>query len=233
MTDSQSPVLQAEQRSWTYWLADGLPNLVAGCTCLLIGFGLLAEQARPRKPLVVALGVVALALYCVALFRMKQVIEWLKVRITYRRTGYAAPPYFTDDAGTLPLDLTTLSLSGADAKRPSDIGRVHEDRKRRALLVIALCAAGMAAAWFVESRWICLVAGMVIALAIWLGTRKNERASWIELAAFPFAGMYLLVVHVGKVDRLAVFVVGGGLALVLSGGWRLIQYLRRNPVPNA
>jgi intracellular septation protein A len=233
MTELQSPVLRAEQRSWSYWFDDGLPNLVAGVACLLIGFGMLAAQARPRKPLVIVFGAIAFVLYGVVLIRMKQVIEWLKARITYPRTGYAAPPYFTQDMDTLPLDLTVLTLNGADAKKAWNTGRLHEDRNRRAGLVVGLTLMGLAAAWFIESRWICLAAGILVGLAIWLGTRKHERASWIEVVAFPFAGMYSLIFRTGKVDRLAVFVVGGGLALVLTGGLRLFQYLRRNPVPSA
>jgi hypothetical protein len=233
MIDSQTPVLQAEQRSWAYWFADGLPYLIAGAACLLIGLALLGAQARPRKPLVIVLVAVALVLYGVVFFRMKQVIEWLKSRITYPRTGYTATPYFADQQDPLPVDLTMLTMNGADAKRASDIGRLHDDRKHQAWLVVVLTALGIGVAWFIDSRWICLAAGVLAGLAIWVGARKNERVLWIEVVAFPFVGYWLLILHVGRVDRIALFVVGGGLSLVCLGGVRLFQYLRRNPAPRA
>lgn len=233
VADIHSPVLDAEQRSWHYWFVDGLPNLVAGTACLLIGFFLLTAQARPRKPFVLGFGVAAMVLYGVLLFRMKQVIEWLKARITYPRTGYAAPPYFTNDNDTLPFDLTTLSLSGTDAKRSSDVERLGQDRRRRAWLVIALLLLAVGATWFIESRWICLVVGLVASFSLWWGTRDNERAAWIEMIAFPFVGFYLLIFPVAQRNRMTFFVLGGGLALVLSGAFSLVRYLRHNRVLNA
>jgi hypothetical protein len=233
MTELQSPVLRAERRSWTYWFDDGLPNLVAGVACMLIGFALLGAQARPRNPLVIALAALAFVLYGVVFFRMKQVIEWLKARITYPRTGYTATPYFADHQDALPVDLTMLTMNGADAKRALEIGRLHDDRAHRALLVAVLTALGLGVAWYVENRWLCLAAGVVAALAIWLVAQKNARVLWIEVVAFPFVGYWLLVLHMGRVDRIALFVVGGGLSLVCLGGVRLSQYLRRNPAPRA
>src|ERR1700683_1965993 len=159
MIDSQTPVLQAEQRSWAYWFADGLPYLIAGAACLLIGLALLGAQARPRKPLVIVLVAVALVLYGVVFFRMKQVIEWLKSRITYPRTGYTATPYAPDQQAPPPVDLTILAMNGADAKRASDIGRLHVDRKHQAWLVVLLTALGLGVGWFIDRRWLCLAAG--------------------------------------------------------------------------
>lgn len=125
-----------------------------------------------------------------------------------------------------------LAMNGADAKRASDIGRLHDDRNRRVWLVVVLTAMGLGVAWFVESRWKCLVAGVVAGVAIWLGALKNERVLWMGIVAFPFVGYSLLFLHVGRVDRIALFVAGGGLALVCLGGVRRFQYLRRNPAAN-
>jgi ABC-type cobalamin transport system permease subunit len=99
--DPTTPVLEAQQRCWSYWFIDGLPSLVAGPSCLIMALFLLAAQLRPTRPLTITFAIAALLLYPLMLFRMKQVIEWLKVRITYPRTGYTAPPYFVDDRDTL------------------------------------------------------------------------------------------------------------------------------------
>jgi len=231
MTQPLSPVVSAEQRAWSYWFADGLPTLTAGVGSLLIAFVLLYSRHRPATPLTVATMLIALFLYGVVLLRYKQVVEWLKSKFTYPRTGYVSAPYFAED-NTLPLDFTTLSLQGADARRPSDVERVRADRKRRTFLVAALVLVVTTATMFIASRWICAVAGVVLAAALWLGARRDERLSWIVLLGFPFIGFYMtafLFVRVSGPDRVAYFLAGGGVLFVLEGAWKLIQYLRSHP----
>ncbi|MGC1936135.1 MAG: hypothetical protein WA681_14055, partial [Candidatus Acidiferrales bacterium] len=81
---SSSPVLDAERRAWTYWFVDGLPNLVAGFTCLLtsIMFVLFVEYGHKRSALWAILVFLAFALVAVVYFRLPQALEWLKSRIT-------------------------------------------------------------------------------------------------------------------------------------------------------
>jgi hypothetical protein len=232
MTQPLSPALSAEQRAWSYWFADGLPTLTAGIGSLLIAFVLLYSRHRPATPLTIAVMLVALFLYGVVLLRYKQVVEWLKSKFTYPRTGYVSAPYFAEDNDTLPVDIMTLSLQGADAQRLSDIERVDADRKKRAFLVAALVLVVTTATMFIANRWICAVAGVVLAAALWLGSRKDERLSWIVLVGFPFIGFYMtafLAMHVSGPDRVAYFLAGGGVLFVLEGAWKLIQYLRSHP----
>ncbi|MGB7024550.1 MAG: hypothetical protein WBD73_12190 [Candidatus Acidiferrales bacterium] len=64
------------------------------------------------SPLVIAIVLVAFGIYGVVFFRLRQTLEWLKARITYPRTGYAASPYFTSGQEGQPVtDLTMLNLS--------------------------------------------------------------------------------------------------------------------------
>ena len=208
VADARSPILSAELRARNYWFVDGLPNLVTGMVLVLIGAALLAGQVKPERPLLLGVSLVAIVLYLAFALRIRQVVEWLKARITYPRTGYTAPPYLTEDS--------TLS----------------PDRKRRAWLLIGLVVAVILVTRLVESRWICVAAGLLAGLSLWLAIRKNEKVSWIEVGAFPLVGLCLTIFPVAPRNRLPFFVLGAGLALALSGALRLVRYLRRNPAPS-
>jgi len=225
MSASLPPTLDAEQRAWRYWFADGLATIVAGITSLLIAFFLLYEPHRKLTAVSGTVTAAAFGLYLVFLLRNKQIVEWLKARITYPRTGYVQPPYFTED-GTLPVDFMALGIEGADAARAQDSARLHSDRKKRMMLVIGLVLIAVLGTMFVQNRWIC-------AAALWLSARKDQQLSWIVLAGFPFAGFYMtmfLASHVTGPDRIAYFLAGGGVLFVLDGVVSLIRYIRQNPM---
>ena len=229
MTTANSGVVRAEQRAWNYWFVDGQPSLVSGVACVLVATSLLSAAARPRHTVLAVTSIVSLILYVFLLIRLRNVVEWLKERITYPRTGYVAPPNFTEDQ-TLPVHFTTLALRDADERRLKEVERIHQDRKRLMWMIIAMAAVAAAAAWFIESRWICLVVGCGVGAALWVATRENQRISWIEITAMPLVGFYAFLVPVHRQDRLLTFVAGGGIALIISGTVSLIRYLRQNPV---
>lgn len=241
MPPSPSPVLDAERRAWNYWFVDGLPNLIGGLLCLLLaGASFLLSGPHPRRsPLVIALLVLAYGIYVVVLLRFRQTLEWLKTRITYPRTGYAASPYFTfgQDASP-PADLTMLNLSDT-AKQgilpdASEVERERQDRYWRLWLTLTVFTAAALCAAFIHQRWICGVFGTAAGLGIWLTTRRDERLSWAVAYGLPFAGMYMFMFHGSnqglRIERLGSFLAGMGLVLTLTGAVALIRYLRRNPV---
>lgn len=243
MPPSSSPVLDAERHAWNYWFVDGLPNLVAGLLCLLlasISF-LIAGSHHVPSPLVITLTVIAFGIFIAVFSRFRQTLEWL-ARITYPRTGYTAPPYFTltYDA-PLPSDLTMLNLSKAVNQgilpNASEAERERQDRYRRLWLTLAVFVAAVLCAATIHERWICGVLGTVAGLGIWLTTRKNERMSWAVAFGLPFAGMYMFIFS-GSNPELTIecrgfFLAGIGLVLTLTGAVGLIRYLRRNPVARA
>ena len=157
MNSSTSPILDAKQRAWRYWFADGLPTLVAGLCCLLFAFDILYPRQgaeAPLSPLSVAVSVAvslaAVGLYGAGLLRHREIVEWLKTRITYPRTGYVRPP-FASERTTLPLTLLDLST---DATRQEQAQRVHSDQKRRMVLVLVLGLLVEFGLMEVENRWV-------------------------------------------------------------------------------
>jgi hypothetical protein len=240
-----SPVLDAERRSWAYWSADGLPNLTAGLSCILLstGFLLLTWYKHAHSALLLTTGAIAVLLFIVIFFRLRQSLEWLKSKITYPRTGYASSPYFTFAQNQHPpADLTMLNLSPVE--RPGILlgtaqsVREAEDRHWQLWVTFGIYLAALLCAALVRQEWICAALGVAAGIGIWLSTRKNERKSWTVAFGLPFAGIYLFILagtnlHEFQVQRLSFFLGGAGLVLATDGAIALAGYLRRNPLARA
>jgi hypothetical protein len=228
-----SLVLSAEQRAWQYWFDDGLPTLVAGVGCLFAALFFAYDRSQNSTHVSIVLGFTGLLVYGVVLLFNREIVDCLKSKITYPRTGFIQPPYFAEEASSS-IDLTTLSMLGVDAKRSADIDRLHAYRKQRLLFVCLVIAAGAAAMMFVRSAWVCALAGVAMALALWVWGHKVQRLSWIIIGGFPIIGFYLAVFQAGRLvgpDRITFFLAGAGIVLVLDGALTLFRYLRANPPP--
>lgn len=229
MTQPANPqLLDAERRSWDYWFSDGLASIVSGFACLFMAVYLVSSRRFLHGYLFGAVLILCMLLYGVVIIFQRQIIEWLKSKITYPRTGYAAPPYFTEDR-TMPVDLTVLSMDGADAKNPNDIERVRRDRKLRAAFVVVLAVGITLLAVLVTNPWIYAVVGVGVAAVLWIFGRKDQRISWVILAGLPFVGFYLAIFQIPRRERLGYFLLGASLLLIAQGLLALRRYIRRNP----
>lgn len=234
--DSLSPVAQAERRAWSYWFADGLPNLLAGIVCMLLAgvFLLLSGLRHNGSALVIAFVLVAFGICGFVVIRFKQTFEWLKRRITYPRTGYIASPYFTDTSAP-PADLVMLNLSGVREKETTAPLLVSEDLRWRLWALLAILIAEPLAGRFVPSHVLCAIAGCAGGFLAWLISRKDPRKSWAVIFGLLLAQVYT----VSFLDQLHVlkgacfFQAGVGFILALAGAITLIRYLRRNPLARA
>jgi hypothetical protein len=235
MSSTLSPTLQAERRSWHYWFEDGLPSLLTSAGCLLIAFFMLYPRHHSNSLGRTVLSLTAAVLYGAILIFHRQILDWLKARITYPRTGYVSPPYSAEDPAP-PLDLTTLSLQGADARPPEDAARLHADRKHRLWFAIALTLVAIVPTMFVRSPWICSATGVLLAAAMWFGAKHEQRLSWIVLAGFPIVGFWMSIFLSPAIigpERVAYFLAGAGALFFLDGAVSLIRYLLRNPQPTS
>jgi len=112
MTDSPLPLLDAEQRAWRYWFADGLAHIVFGAVVLLLAFlnfCLVRHGLSPQSAMAGSLA--AFAVCSMVLLRHRDIVEWLKTKTTYPRTGYVQAPF--PDGSASPASLVTLSLREA------------------------------------------------------------------------------------------------------------------------
>ncbi len=234
LVESQPAIVEAERRAWNYWFVDGLPSLVAGTTSLAIAL-VLYLLAPPWRTLHVVAILVFLLGVCVCIWmrlRMREVITWMRTRTTYPRTGYVAPPDFTQD-GPMPVDLTVLSVQGADGKLLQQAERNRRDAKLRSWVAVTLFLIPVMIPFWVGSPLIAAGAGALLGMAVWLATRWHARLWWFALSSFPLLAIYLSMFSAFRFDHVAYFMGGGGVVLVTQGIVALALYLRRNPLPNA
>jgi len=227
-----SPVLSARQRALHYWFADGFSTLVAGFACLLFAFYVFYGHNRRFTPLSILAALFLLFAYLAITLRQREIVEWLKSRITYPRTGFALPPSLPEESATY-ANLTVLALHEGESKRLVEAGKIYADRKRRMLLVAAAVSLAMFSLMLVRQPWICAAAGVLMSVGLWVGTRKEQPLSWLILAGFPLVGLGLAFVaeHVVDADRGACFLASTGALFFLDGALTLFRYLRRNPMP--
>jgi hypothetical protein len=109
---SDSPLIQAERRNWAYWREDGIPHLLGGLFFLAFGGSMWLTRLM-RSPWFVALSLVLLFLFWLA---SRGVMEFLKARITWPRTGYAPPPFFAGfTCARIPPEPAFVSIGTAQA----------------------------------------------------------------------------------------------------------------------
>jgi uncharacterized protein YhhL (DUF1145 family) len=223
MTVSQPPILAAEQRAWDYWFVDGLTNLVIGVNTLFMAFCLFNPMHWLPRPLAIVLSLIAMVLYVVIATHYLQIIEWLKTRTTYPRTGYVEAP---SENPTVPT-LVTVSLQSTD---PSpEVQMLRMQRRMTWTIAVALAAVASFAMILIQARWIWTAAGTTFSIAMIIA-RRDFRMSWIPPVGFPILGLYITAFappHRGG----AYFISGMGLLFVLDGATTLIRYLLQNPRP--
>lgn len=231
-TTQSSPVLEAESRSWNYWFVDGLPHLMAGVLCLLLSATFIAAEHYRATHFRVAFALIiaVYGLLGVVFIRLRQTLVWLKSRITYRRTGYVPPPYFTE-TNTRPLDLVMLNLSGVREKETTIPLLVSEDLRWRLWVVLPIFLAEPLAGQFIRSHILCALAGCAGGLLAWLVSRKDPRKSWAVVFGLLFAQIYTVdFLSLPRIGGAFCFLGGVGFVLAFAGAIVLGRYLRANPV---
>ena len=217
-------VLDAKQRASEYWFVDGLTYLLLGLALLSISICMLFPP-RPRAFWQLGLWAALLGLYIASLLWQRQILEWLKARITYPRTGYVQSPFDRTASG-----LVELGLEGRDERRAA-AERLAADQRKRLLLAASLAVAGSLAMLLIDSRWVYTAVSVLFASAMW-PLRKHEKVSWITIAGLPALGVYMTIsVAPGAYPphRVAWLMAGWGGLFVLEGTIALTRYLLRNP----
>ena len=226
MSPSPSSLLDADQRARRYWYADGIPTLVVGLGLLMFGLSMLSVERE--TPLHIVLSFAALGLYGTLLLRRTETMDWLKTRLTYPRTGYVSPPVNASSTSR-PFSLG-LSIPTTDTTRDKEMQRVDWERHRRMGFATAMVLMMQVATIFISNRWLFTVAGIVIAMALWM-VRKDCRVSPLLLLGFPSVGLAMTFFVPPGEDRVAWSVVGWGGLLILDGAIALIRYIGQNPTP--
>lgn len=224
--DTKSPAA-VQQRAWNYWFEDGLPALVGGLGCFFFGLSFVFDHSLVRFLL--------FALYCVILLRHRVIIEWLKTRLTYPRTGYVTPPRSSQDELPPLPDLAALSLQ-ADPVKMAKTASECRKAKMRMTLVLALLLPAVLGTMFIDRRWSYAAGGVALALGLWIMNGKEFRLSWIAIGGIPLIAFYMAISPLDGLTpahRVGFFSAACGLLIVANGAVTLALFLWRNPVARA
>jgi len=231
-----SPTLQAEQRAQQHWAADGLPSIIAGIGGLVLAFFILYLKNGHSGFKVLVL-LCALTLYWVFTQRNTEIVDWLKTRLSYPRTGYVRPPYKPEDK-SLPLDFKMLSMQGTDTAPSEETKRQRAATMRQVWIVLFLIfSTSFGLAYFrptwIHSPWVYSVLSFSLIAMVWLFARIEHRpVSWIPPAGLALVGFSMSVLQLRGIiapDQFGYFLAGISLVSILNGVVSLIRFLRRNP----
>jgi len=256
MLEPEPAIEQADHRAKDYWLSDGIPALVFGaayivlllevCTIFVLlllhphvgsNWLWLFNSAFVASPVAVIWSFVWFGLW------HEDIIEFIKSRITYPRTGYVAPPSYwkkgdeeEDGASTLPgavlrwIDRLPIFESG--------LGRM-----------VRACLRILFWVWVLgiyEPSWLPPKLRFIFICTLALPSpsrfRKfrsklaHDKRQWIKVDDFPLYVFAVLVVLLllwkqHPAVGMVLFWLSPGLLLMLGGAIDLARYLRCNPLP--
>ena len=198
-----------EKRLKRYWYTDGIGELAGGGMLLLLGLYFAGQEWLPEGSALRGILQASLALLLVGgAFATRWIVNAMKLRLTYPRTGYVEYP--AGAKNTAPRRLLTGGIAALVA----------------ALLVVA-------GRWAGSFDWMTAFTGLVFGLVFIL---LRARASGLN--RFYILGIFCLVLGLGlsfSGVRLG-FSLGllyslTGLATMISGAIVLRNYLHENPIP--
>jgi hypothetical protein len=157
-------------------------------------------------------------------WKSREVLDFLKTRVTYPRTGYAQPP----DESPTPDKLVTLSLT---PRSPVDENVTYS----KTWMVMAIW-------WFFiflldfdpVGRWVTPVVMPVLAATLYAVNRNSERPyRWWSALMLALTGPVFLWVTLPPLIRPLAPLLLAGAWLMAQGVCTLVGYVRANPYPRA
>lgn len=206
MKDNFSDV---EQRVKRYWYTDGIGELIGGGMFLLLGLYFSAQQYFGDRSLVGVILQSSLVLVLIGLvFVGRWVVNSIKVRVTYPRTGYVE--YQTNDRNMMAKRIFTAAIAMGVAIFSVFIARSINTIDSQ----VALTGLLVSVILFVKQGWSS-------------GVTRFYALSAVSL----ILGIALSVSDLANGYNLGVFYGLMGIAFAVSGGLTLRRYLHENPLP--
>jgi hypothetical protein len=210
----------AGRRAAAYWFSDGLPELAFGlalAACGGVGLAWVLYFPYPWMRLVLLLA----SAWLLALYLWdRKILDVLKTRLTYPRTGYAQPPRDGYPEGG---EYTLTLLKPAAAPSPQN----NVTAFRMGTVYIFFCGSLWVSAF--EDRWGIAIAMLVIGFVVYWGHKWSERPySWWSVLPLALTGIPVSILAVPLRAQKFVPMVAGGLWLCCRGAWTLARYLRTN-----
>ncbi|MEN6534655.1 MAG: hypothetical protein ABFD89_13385 [Bryobacteraceae bacterium] len=218
---STRPMASFGRRAASYWFVDGLPQAVFGLALLVSGamellWRMYAPHPKAGHYLAVGTG------FFLYFYIGTRILDLLKSRVTYPRTGYVQPPEETQRLIGEPL--TTLSLRPV----PQPKENVTSFGWRTVIVIYFF----LVTPWDGSPRWFVPVLMAAIAATLYALNRVSEHPyRWWSTLVLGLTGLVSLLADVPPLLQPLLPLLLVGLWLVGQGGWTLINYLRQNPQP--
>jgi hypothetical protein len=201
--DLKNPQLRALQ----YWLMDGVSELLVGFIFLLAAIIYYVQESTPGSLLSKILGIASVILVCGVGFGGRWIIQRIKERTTYPRTGYVTYKSSWKNKGNVAIAVGVMALVLAFV-----VFTTVTDTK-----LIA---------------WGPVVCGLFLGiLMVQAGYRLSQPRFYFLAFLGLLIGAVLVVSGVSIVISWPLFFGLNGLILLISGSLTLWKYLRRNPAP--
>jgi hypothetical protein len=218
------------RRAAAYWFEDGLPELLAGLVFLVCFLVSLAAYLRWIPfPLFGVLWSAGLVVLITLPAWGWKVLDFIKTRSTYPRSGYAVPPgdpgpdqdFFHDLSGKRkPASILTL--------RPPPPLKTNVTNFRFRLLMI-LAIAGFLSP-FCTKGWAVALVTLAMAAVLYLITRRDAHSySWVSVLPVALAGLLAAFLDLPPDIRRLIPVLILSVWLIVRGSWLLVRFLRTHP----
>jgi hypothetical protein len=203
----EDPLKQTRRRAEQYRFEDGILEVAMGGMALLLGLYFYIQAAYPESQVSEFLIGFFLVIFLGGWYLMRKMAEKLKERLTYPRSGYAAPREARSNKGL---------------------------RVAAAIIGAALLAAG--AAYFqlkappVLNFMPAVYALVVGLLFVFLGFKTNLTRFFAMAFISLILGGWLALSPIDNIMALAVYLLAMALVMLAWGGLTLRAYLHNNPV---
>jgi hypothetical protein len=205
----QTNFSDVEQRVKRYWFSDGIAELSGGGMFLLLGIYFTLQQFLGQDSTFGGLLQASLALLMIAgAYFSRRLVNSLKTRITYPRTGYVEYQVDPKAARSRPI----LAMLLAFAVSALSIAFIRMFQAFDSMVAVTG-----------------VVVGMILVL---LRAKVSGLARFYILGAISMVlGIILSVSGLPNGYSLGLFYALMGLCFMISGGFTLQSYLRQNPLP--
>jgi hypothetical protein len=234
--DSTTQTVSYGRRAASYWSVDGLPEILRGLVLVILGgvasfWRVYEPESRIGFYFLIIFG--GLALYFFLLERV--VLDFLKSRITYPRTGYVQPPEELWGRRRA-SELVPLSLRPAPPYLLSCFSPSAEEnvtffwpRTVRPLMgFAALCLFGRD----LLGPWLVPLAMPALAVTLYVANRRSERpCPWWSALILALSGPVFLRVNIPVPLQLTLPFLLAGAWILAQGVYTLVHYLHTNPYP--
>jgi hypothetical protein len=213
------------RRAAAYWFVDGLEEIAFGLALLIRGVWGIAWGELHWRNWWMWVGFPAAELLLLALLLMhRRILDSLKARITYPRTGYVRPPADFPSKSNPPDKILTLG-TGHQVDENDSSFRNH---------TVLLFMVGSIFVIFLEARCSLPLVMAAVAAGVYLWNRDDVRPySWRAVLPIILAGFIAAGLDLEPKNRFFVPLVIGGTWLLGIGTWTLVHYLRAHPKSDA